>query len=122
MNSTQWDYTKANYNSMPNSNMDDNTKSGIFYLYRDSDKNKIKDYLYWLNINHPDFMLKYRYFVFSRLVDFKHFEIADEFLAIKPFKFDEDISRSIVVNTCRNFQEEILDYWLSKVKSLDISQ
>lgn len=50
MNSTPWDYTKANY-STANTNMDDKTKSGIFYLYKESFSKEVPSHLNTNNQN-----------------------------------------------------------------------
>ena len=91
---TQWDYISRSYNADKFDNaksfsMADSTKIEIYDLFKEDDLKKITDFLTWLKEDKSSFMFSHRDFIFTLLVEFKHFSIADDFCSIKPYKFDE---------------------------------
>ena len=111
------DYTQWNYDNK--SLMNDKTKIGIYYLFQTGDKKEITDYLNWLKLSHADFMFTYRDFILPRLAEFHLFEIADIFFAIKPYQFDERIAKKMIFNLALTFDDDVFNYWLTKVPPPD---
>lgn len=111
------DYTKWNYDNK--SLMNYKTKMGIYNLFKAGDTEEITEYLNWLKSSHPNFMFNNKDFIFPRLAEFHLFEIADSFFAIKPYQFDEKMAKKITFNLSLSFDDDVFNYWLSKLPALD---
>lgn len=109
-NYTQWNY----------SNLNDDTKMGIYHLFKDSDSAQIKQFLNWLDETQSSFMFSHRDFIFSRLIEFNHYNLSDEFMAIKPYQFDEKIANTIIFHQAISFTEDAFNYLADKIDLLDI--
>ena len=112
---TQWDYSNS-------FSMADNTKMGIYYILKEGDPKKINNFLSWLKEEQSSFMFNRRDFIFTRLIEFKHFSIADELCSIKPYQFDEKIAKTCASNLSITFNVESFDYWKVLVEKLNDSQ
>lgn len=112
---TQWDYSNS-------FSMADNTKMGIYYILKEGDPKKINNFLSWLKEEQSSFMFNRRDFIFTRLVEFKHFSIADDFCSIKHYQFDERIAKTCASNLSITFNVESFNYWKNHLEKLNESQ
>jgi hypothetical protein len=112
---TQWDYTNGYL-------MADETRMGMYYLFKEGDIPKINNFLTWLKQEQSSFMCSHKDFIFTRLVEFKHFSVTDELCANKPYQFDEKIGKTCAGNLSLTFDCESFDYWNGFVKKLDETQ
>lgn len=111
---TQWDYS--------NGWLPEDTKMGMYYLFQEGDTKKIIDFLTWLKEENSQFMFNHKDFIFTRLVEFKHFSITDTLCTTKPYQFDEKIAKTCAGNLSLTFDCESFDYWKKSVDKLEPSQ
>lgn len=111
MNYYHWDYTH-------NSWIPESTNKNIYEFFKTETTDNVQIFLNWLNENQKDFCFTYRENIFSRLLEFKHFLAADCLLNHKIYFFNEKIAKSCSFNMSMNFQEDVFEYWLDKVKLL----
>lgn len=108
MNYHNWDYS---YNSW----IPTQTNKDISQLLLNSDTTQSSEYIHWLHMNHQDFAFSFREFIFPRIIEFKHFSLADDLLDKKLYYFDEKIAKSCAFKISISFEEDVFNYWNAHV-------
>lgn len=94
------------------------TNEAINDFFRISSEKDVEEYMAWLNHYHKDFSFQFKEFIFSRLLEHKHFEVATSLLDTQTYFFNEKLAKQCSFRICLSFNEDVLDYWISKVKIL----
>lgn len=112
MNFHNWNYSTQSF-------LPSETNANINKLLKSSNSALSKDFIFWLSTQQTDFLFQFQDFIFTKILEFKHFSLADECLNKKIISFNEKVAKSCAFNISLSFNNEVFDYWNLKVKGLN---
>lgn len=96
--------------------LSEETKIGLFNYFKLHKEKDVADLLYWINSEHQNLIFDQREFIFPRILQFKHFRLADKLIEDNIVYFDEKIAKSCSFHLALEFDNDIFDFWLLKVE------
>ena len=108
MNFDNWNYDSSSW-------LPDDTKNNIYNLFKSSSSENIYQFLNFLNENHNYFLISYKDFIISKLIEFKQYKIVDYLINEKIINFDVKIANLCITNITLNFELDDFNYFCEKI-------